>query len=53
MVAHRQNITIDPIIYEDFCKYAKRKGMKISSWVAIKMKEAVEEEKEIERDNRV
>ncbi|WP_298843276.1 hypothetical protein [Clostridium sp.] len=49
MVAHRQNITIDPIIYEDFCKYAKRKGMKISSWVAMKMKEAVEEDKKLKR----
>lgn len=51
MVAHRQNITIDPIIYENFCKYAKIKGVKISSWVAMKMKEAVEEEKELNRDN--
>jgi len=26
MVAHRQNMTIDPIVYEEFCKYAGKKG---------------------------
>ena len=51
MVAHRQNMTIDPTVYEDFCKYAKRKGMKISTWVAMKMKEAIEEETEMEELN--
>ncbi|MBU3176644.1 hypothetical protein KPL47_09675 [Clostridium estertheticum] len=51
MVAHRQNITVDPIVYEEFCRYAKMKGMKISTWVAMKMKEAVEEEKELKIGN--
>lgn len=49
MVAHRQNMTIDPKVYEDFCKYAKKKGFKISTWVSMKMKEVVEEEKELEK----
>jgi len=44
----RQNITVDPEIFEDFCKYAGRKGIKISTWVTIKMKEFVEEEKLLE-----
>ena len=48
MAAHRQNMTIDPTVYEDFCKYAQKKGMKVSTWVSMKMKEFVEEEKAIE-----
>ncbi|APM37741.1 hypothetical protein [Clostridium kluyveri] len=44
----RQNITIDPEAFEDFCKYAGRKGIKISTWGTMKMREFVEEEKALE-----
>lgn len=44
----RQNITLDPEVYEEFCKYAGKKGIKISTWVNIKMVEFIEEEKMIE-----
>ncbi|KJF26080.1 hypothetical protein [Clostridium aceticum] len=44
----RQNVTLDPDVYEEFCKYAGKKGVKISTWVNLKMKEFIEEEKEIE-----
>lgn len=44
----RQNITLDPDVYEGFCKYAGKKGIKVSTWVNIKMKEFIEEEKMIE-----
>ena len=42
------NITLDPDIFEEFCKYAARYGTSISSWIEVKMKEFIEEEKEIE-----
>jgi hypothetical protein len=44
----RQNISVDPETFEEFCKYAGRKGMKISTWVTMKMKEFIEEEKMLE-----
>lgn len=44
----RQNMTIDPEVFEEFCKYAGRKGIKISTWVTQKMREFVEEEKMLE-----
>lgn len=46
--AHRQNITLDPTVFEEFCKYAGRKGIKISTWINAKMQEFVEEEKMLE-----
>lgn len=45
----RQNITLDPDVYDEFCKYAGKKGIKVSTWVNIKMKEFIEEEKLIEK----
>ena len=45
---HRQNITIEPEVYEQFCKYAGRKGIKISTWINQQMKEFIEEEKMLE-----
>ena len=54
MAVKRQNITLDPQVFEDFCKYAGKKGIKISTWVNQKMIEFIEEEKAIEeaRDKR-
>lgn len=46
--AHRQNITLDPTVFEEFCKYAGPKGIKISTWINAKMQEFIEEEKMLE-----
>ncbi|MBU3112012.1 hypothetical protein [Clostridium lacusfryxellense] len=48
MAVRRQNMSIDPTVFEEFCNYAGKKGIKISTWVTIKMKEFVEEEKFLE-----
>jgi len=39
------NLTIDPLIYADFCKYAEKLGVRVSPWVAAKMREFIEDEK--------
>lgn len=44
----RQNMSIDPEVFEEFCNYAGKKGIKISTWVSMKMKEFIEEEKLLE-----
>lgn len=44
MVVHRQNMSIDSKVYEDFCKYSEPKGIKVSTWVSMKMREFVEDE---------
>lgn len=35
----RYNINLDPAVYEEFCKYAGNKGIKVSTWIGVKMKE--------------
>jgi hypothetical protein len=47
---HRQNITLDPEIFERFCNIAGRKGIRISTWINAKMKEFVEEEETLEAE---
>lgn len=44
MVQRRQNITLDPLVFEKFCDIAGTKGIKISTWINLKMKEFIEEE---------
>lgn len=44
MVVRRQNMSIDPVLYANFCKYSEPKGIKVSTWVAAKMREFVEDE---------
>lgn len=44
----RHNITLEPEVYEEFCRYAGKKGIKVSTWINLKMKEFNEEEKMIE-----
>ena len=46
--ADHLNISIKPEIVEEFRKYAEKKGVLISPWVAAKMKEFIEEEKALE-----
>jgi hypothetical protein len=41
-------MAIDPEVYEEFCKYSGKKGIKISTWVNLQMKNFIEEEKMIE-----
>jgi hypothetical protein len=48
MAVHRQNMSIDPKVYEDFSYYAEKKAIKVSTWVTMKMREFVEEEKLLE-----
>jgi predicted HicB family RNase H-like nuclease len=48
MTVKKQNVTLDPEVFEKFCNYAGRKGMKISTWVNQKMKEFIEEEEAAE-----
>lgn len=44
----RQNISVDPVIFEKFCNIAGPKGIKISTWITAKMREFVEEEEALE-----
>lgn len=44
----RQNITVDPKTFEEFCKYAGPQGIKISTWITAKMREFVEDQKLLE-----
>ena len=48
MVAHRQNMSIDEKVYADFCILAEKKGIKVSTWVTVKMREFIEDEKLLE-----
>ncbi|MCQ6275746.1 hypothetical protein JMM81_12345 [Bacillus sp. V3B] len=48
MATKRVNMTIDPEVYEEFCKYAGKKGIKISTWVNLQMKNFIGEEKMLE-----
>jgi len=49
LAAVRQNMSLDPKVFEEFCKYAGKKGIKISTWVNLKMQEFIEEEKLLEQ----
>lgn len=40
----RQNITVDPVVFEKFCAIAGKKGIRISTWVTAMMRAFVEEE---------
>ena len=42
------NLTIDPLVYADFCKYAEKIGIRVSPWVAARMKDFIEEQKTLE-----
>ena len=42
-------MSLDPKVFEEFCKYAGKKGIKISTWVNLKMQEFIEEEKLLEQ----
>ena len=48
LATSRHNITLEEDVYEEFCRYAGKKGIKVSTWINIKMKEFIEEEKMIE-----
>lgn len=48
MVTTRHNITLEEEVYEEFCRHAGKKGIKVSTWINIKMKEFIEEEKMLE-----
>ncbi|WP_171016736.1 hypothetical protein [Pseudalkalibacillus caeni] len=48
MAVKTVNITVDPDDLEEFYRLASKKGIKFSTWVQVKMKEFIEEEKMIE-----
>ena len=50
VVRQAVNITLEPGVYDEFCKYAGLKGIRVSPWVNAKMKEFIEEEKEAEAE---
>ena len=43
------NVSLEPGVLDEFCKYACLKGIRISPWVNAKMKEFIEEEKSQEQ----
>jgi len=48
LVTSSHNISLEEGVYDEFVKYAAKKRIKISTWINIKMKEFIEEEKMIE-----
>ncbi|EOR24974.1 hypothetical protein A499_06480 [Niallia nealsonii AAU1] len=48
MASKKYSITLDPNVYDEFCRFAGKKGIKVSTWIGVKMKEFIEEEKIIE-----
>lgn len=48
MTQKKFNVILDPIVLDEFCKYSNKYGTSISSWIDVKMKEFIKEEKEIE-----
>lgn len=48
MAVIRVNVTVEPELYDEFYKYAERKGISISPFLQAKMREFIEEEKEFE-----
>jgi len=33
LASKRYNITLDPEVYDEFCKHAGKKGIKASTWI--------------------
>ena len=50
MARQAVNVTLEPGVYDEFCTYAGKKGIRVSPWVNAKMKEFIEEEKEAEAE---
>ena len=48
MALKRVNVTMQEELYEEFYKYACRKGISLSPFLQAKMREFIEEEKEFE-----
>ena len=48
MAKKKFNITLDPEVLDEFCNCSNKYGTSISSWIEVKMKEFIQEEKEIE-----
>ena len=49
MKLKRVNVTMQEEVYEEFYKYACRKGISLSPLLQAKMQEFIEEEKEFEQ----
>ena len=48
MAVRRVNVTVEPELYDEFYKYACKKGISISPFLQAKMKDFIEDEKEFE-----
>ena len=48
MATSKHNISLENEVYEEFCKYAGKKGIKVSTWINAQMKVFIEEEKILE-----
>jgi hypothetical protein len=46
MATSRHNISLEEGVYDEFAKYATKKGIKISIWINLKMEEFIEVEKD-------
>lgn len=55
MAVQRVNITLAPVMYEEFRVYATNNGLSISRFVAAKMKEYIKEQKEFQeyKENKI
>lgn len=49
MALKRINVTMQEELYEEFYKYACRKGITLSPFLQVKMQEFIDEEKEFEQ----
>ena len=43
----RKNITLDPDVLKRFCEIADKKGIQVSTWVNVKMKEFIVESERV------
>jgi len=48
LASKKYSITLDPAVYDEFCRYAGKHGIKVSTWIGIQMQNFIEEQKEIE-----
>ncbi len=48
MAVRRVNVTMEPELYDEFYKYACKKGISLSPFLQAKMREFIEEEKEFQ-----
>ena len=53
MALKRINVTMQEELYEEFYKYACRKGITLSPFLQVKMQEFIDEEKELKEEGKL